>query len=201
LQAAHILAAVQVQIALPHEVVAAAQAAAAGFHGQSQQFSVRFMAAADESETREQAEVPMSTGAAEEADPASGGMPAEPSSDPLSATPGNGLLPAAAHVTGLLDGARLAAGSSIVSQHREVPASALPSPQAQPDSSDAEPAPATPGDSGKSQPRLQQEPVAEGRDSQSTDDELAREQQNSLRRHDADAERSEQAPGHSHVEL
>ena len=200
LQARHNLAAIQVQVALSHEVVAAAQAAAAAFHGQSEQFSVRFMtAAANQPETRLKAEVPVSTSAGQKAEPSPGGMSSEPTSD-SSATGRTGLLDGA-RVTGLLDRARLAAGS--MTPGRDVPAATATAPQADPDLRDGEAAAATPGKNGTPQPQIKEQRIIEERYSQNTDayGTHAREQQNSPALDDADTSESERASEHSHVEL
>ncbi len=181
------------QVALPQEVVAAAQAAAAALHGQSQQFSVRFMAT-DQGEPNEQSEVSVSIDAAKEAAPASGWMPAEPSAD-LSVITGTGLLDSS-HVTALPDGARLAAGSTPPGQG--LPASTATSSQADSGPGDAE---AAPGDAGKAQPQLQQERIAGHSQNTGFHDSVAREQTTSLAPDDADAGGNERASAHSHVEL
>ena len=191
----------QVQVVLPQEVMAAAQAAATAFHSQSKQFSVRYMAAAD-TNLAQQAEEFANSIAAGRADTGVGGVPIDPRSDAqqASAATGTGVLDGAV-VTDMLDNARVAARKEAAHDQPKLGSGLLQASSALGSLGGA--APGGPDDSGKVQPGLKQDNlVIEERPNQNsrTDDSITREQQNLLAS-DVDTEDSKRASEHHHAEL
>lgn len=193
---------VKVKVALPQDIsqeMAAAQAAAAAFHGLSKQFSVRYTAAVDHSAVGQQAEVPPDSTAAGGADTTAGGLPAESRPDAQQPAAAGGLLDGL-DVTVLLDAAR-ATADSIVAGH-DLPTSGSAARQASSKSGKPDAAPAAPGDSVTAQPGIQHGLIVEERRGQNSDshDSTKREQQNLLAP-EAEAEGSNHGSGNPHAEL